>query len=394
MLQETPNMDALANAFLQSATDEPLIVKAEDLPTDSSGIDYSKIFFEPRVGESYTIKFITNPFGQKITHRGVYKSLPDPKRKGKTFQYVSSGSAKTCKVLELFFELHEKKKSGDALAIKKIDEFLGKKNQACAIIQIHSSPVAEEIGLYRLFTFSTFGPNPTIANLIDGASNPTEAQIREGEVKEDLFDIFDSIALIIQCEEADFEGIKGRDYGKSSWSKKRRGAYIEYENAAGEKVKYEFNKTDMLNTPEAKEAFQALIKKLSEPELSIHNYFAYKPLGHEKTDENTEKYLVEVNAKVDEIVPIIRNAQSIAEIKQYGIVVPENTTSDSAQLIGGAKASDILKDSVPSELAASIMNDGPAQTETPAASSPVETPAVSSPAISGNADVADILASN
>lgn len=375
------NLDAMAAAFLHSSSDEPLIVKAEDIQQEGGGINYSEIFFEPVPGESYTIKFITNPFGEKLTHRSVYKSLPDPKRKGKTFQFVSSGSAKTCPVLELFFELHALKKGGDALATKKIDEYLGRKNQACAIIQIQSSAKSEEIGMYRLFTFPTYGPNPTIANLINAVSNPTDAQIREGEVKEDLFDIFDSIALIVECEEAEYEGVKGRDFAKSSWSKKRRGAFISYENEAGEKVRYDFNDKEKLSTPEAKEAFGKLIEKLREPNLSVHNYFAYKPLGHEMTDEDTEKYLVDVNAKVAEIVPIIKNANSIAEIAQYGIAVAETQGTDSAQMIGGAKASDILKDSAPSELASSILGNSSNE----GVVAPVASPA------SMNPDVADIL---
>jgi hypothetical protein len=53
-------------------------------------------------------------------------------------------------------------------------------------------------------------------------------------------------------------------------------------------------------------------------------------------------------------------------------------------MIGGAKASDILKDSAPSELASSILNDAPepnAETTAP----------VSAPAPVGNQTVNDIL---
>lgn len=382
--KEIPNMDLMANAFLHSADDEKLIVKAEDIVQEGSGIDYSKHFFEAQVGKSYTLKFITNPFGDKITHRKIYKNLPDPKRKGKRFQYVSSGSAKTCKVLEAFFELHALKKEGNPLAIQKLDEYMGVTNQACALVQILSSPEPNEIGMFRMFTFSTFGPNPTIANMIDAKSNPTKEMIDNGFAKEDIFNIFESSVLILQCEEAEYEGRKGRDFGKSQWSPGKKGAVIKWTDTEGNEKSHTFSNNDIVDgkiKPEVSEAFAALVKELSNPDLSIHNYFAYKTIGHEKNTEDTEKYLVDLHAKVDEIIPVILKATSISAISSYGVATQEGTT-DSAKLIGGQSASDILKDSIPNELADSIMNDGNIKEE----------PKPEAPAT--NSDVADILSGN
>ena len=122
-------------------------------------------------------------------------------------------------------------------------------------------------------------------------------------------------------------------------------------------------------------AFRALIGKLTHPDLSIHNYFAYKTIGDSKNTEDTEKYLVQLEEKVKEIIPVIRNAKSIAEITNYGVA---EQPKDSATMIGGAKASDILKDSAPSELASSILNDAPE-------------PNAETPAPVGNQTVNDIL---
>lgn len=380
------NLDAMASAFLHSA-DEVIIVKAEDLPLDGSGIDYKKSFFEPQVGKSYTVKLITNPGGLSITHRSIYKDLPDPKRKGKKFHYVSSGSAKTCQALELFFELFNLKKNGDPVATLKIEKYLGKTNQGAVLVQVLSSPDPEEIGIYRMMSFSTFGPNATIANLIEKKVNPTKEMLENGYEKEDVFNIFGSNALIIQCEEAEYDGVKGRDFSKSEFSKNTRSAYVKYINEAGEEVKYEFSKADIVDgkiRPEALEPFKHLIKELQNPDISIHNLFAYKTIGDPKNSEDTEKYLKTLDEKINEIIPVIRKAKNIAEIEQYGVTDSSATSTDSATMIGGAKASDILKDSAPSELASSILNDGPAAT--------IPAPAeIAQQATNSNPDVNDIL---
>ena len=94
------------SAFLDTSFSEELVVKAEDV-IQQGGINFSEIFFEPQVGKTYRVKFVKNPKGTDLTLRRVYKKLPDPERRGKSFHYVSSGVASTDKVLSLFFDLNK-----------------------------------------------------------------------------------------------------------------------------------------------------------------------------------------------------------------------------------------------------------------------------------------------
>lgn len=351
---------SLEQAFFQQASFdvENVAVLAEDLP-QSSGLSWDKIFFEPQVGESWTVKFVTNIFGQSITHRQVYKTLPDPKRRGKLFHYVSSGSAKTCKVLELFFDLHAEKKNGSPLAEQKIDKYLTRANQACVIVQLLDGPRPELINQFRLYIFSTFGPNPEIANLIKKRLSPDEDLIKDGQKPENVFDVFNSPVLRLKCEESEFDGKKGRSYGKSDWMKTYRGVLVPVQNEKDETTYQELT-NEMVNRdekgnptsvkPEYQDLFKALLEVLKSDELSVYNYFEYKTPEDERNTEETKKYLEDVFAKVDEIVPVIKNAKSIAEIEAYGAVDTSGTSKDSATVINGKSKSDILKDSVPSEL--------------------------------------------
>lgn len=379
--------DAMQGAFLQNSA-ENVVVLAEELPQEGGGIDYSKHFWEPQVGKSYTIKFITNPFGEPLTHRKIYKNLPDPLRQGKKFQVVSSNSAKTCDVLQLFFDLHALKKDGDPLAIQKLDNYMGITAQACALIQVLSSPDPAEVGIFRMFQISTAGPSPALANLINKKLNPTKEAIANGFEKEDIFNVFESAVLMIECEESDYDGRKGREYGKSDWAKKERGCFVDIKDEAGNVTeRYTFSKADIVDgkvRAEALPAFKQLITELSNPDLSIHNYFSYKAIGDPKNSEDTEKYLVQLQEKIKEIVPIIKNAKNISEIANYG-KGGGTSTGDSATMIGGTKASDILKDSIPSELSASIMND------TPVVEKPSENAANPADLGASNPDVMNIL---
>ena len=367
--------DLLKKAFLQPVEQE-IIVKAEELPQEG-GVDFSKTFFEPQVGMDYTIKFIQNIGGENLVHRKVYKNLPDPTRRGKTFQFISSGVASTCKALELFFDLNNLKKNGDVLAIQKIEEFLGATNQAACVVQILESPVKEDIGNFRLMSFSNFGPNATVANLINEKLNPTPAQIKAGYEKENIFDLFDSPVLLLSCTEATYEGRKGRDFTKTSWSKKNRGAFVITDEATG-KI-HTFSKNDVVNgefaSPEAEAAFVKVLDILQAPQLSMHNYFEYKVKGDPKNSEETEKYLETLYKKVDEIIPVIKNAKNIHDIKNYGKIdnsdQPTPGHNDGAQIIGNKSAADILKDSAPSELSGLVGNsqtEQPTQSSTPSTS--------------------------
>jgi hypothetical protein len=410
------NMDALKAAMLTTKTDVSQAVKAEDIPL-GGGMDYSLIFFEPQVGKSYTVKLLRNlesttlAGNNDIIHRKVYKNLPDPTRRGKTFQSVSSNNAKTDKVLDAFFQLHALKKNGDALAIQKIDDFLSVTNQGCSVVQVLESDDAAEIGIIRLFTFSTFGPNATIANLIDEKLNPSEAKQKQGFEKEDIFDSFGSSALFIQCDEADYDGRKGRDFTKSAFTKNIRGAYVKLEDGREHTFTQADKNADGSLADGLDDFFSALIANMTKPELSIHNYFAYKALNDPKNTEDTNKYLIDLALKIDEIIPVILNATSIQEIKSYGTVATGSTEgSDSATTLSGASAQDILKNSAPTELVDSVLAAGasPVQAPTPppaaqtqqappAAEAPVQSaPAAEAPATSAeitqkSPDVEDIL---
>lgn len=360
-MSQNPN-DALKNAFLQStiSDDTQIAVKAEDVQ-NNSGIDFSKHYFEPKIGSSYLVKFLPNPGGSPLTHRSLYKNLPDPERKGKSFHYVGSGSAKTCEVLELFFELNTLKKDGDAVAEKKIEKYLSRTNQACSKVQIITSPIKEEIGMVRMMTFSTFGPNASIANLINKKLNPTKDQLTQGFEKEDIFNIFESSCMSIVCTEANYDGVKGRDFTKSDWAPKKRGALVKYLENDVEK-EYVFTSKDLVNgaiRPEATVPFNEFVSLVTNEDYDIRNFFAYKEVDDEKNSKETNDYLKSVFAKVAEIVPVIRE-KSLQEIAQYGKKENKAAGPDANGKTGGAK--DVFADSVPEELMGSVMSEGATKT--------------------------------
>lgn len=346
-------LDALQSALLGPSfdvnSDEVIAVKAEDVQ-QGGGIDFSKHYFEPRVGETYLIKLLPNPGGELITHRSVYKSLPDPERKGKTFHYISSGNAKTCPALELFFELNAKKKEGDAVAEKKIEKYLSRTNQGCVKVQILQSPKAEEVGMIRMMSFTTFGPNATVANLINLKMNPTKDQIKQGYEREDIFNLFESSVMSLVCEEATYDGIKGRDFTKSSWAPKKRGAIAIKEDGTTR----EFKATDVKDgklTAEAKEWFDAFLKNFNNPDYDIFRYFAYKEVGDPRMDKETADYVKSVWDKVNEIIPVIRD-KSLAEIANYG---KKEVKTEGKDGDGKKSGTNVLAESVPDELAGSVM---------------------------------------
>lgn len=365
-------LDALSAALLGPSFDvnseEKIAVKAEDVQ-QGGGIDFSKHFFEPRVGETYLIKLLPQKPGEElVNHRSVYKNLPDPERKGKSFHYISSGNAKTCPALDLFFELNAKKKEGDAVAEKKIEKYMSRTNQGCVRIQILSSPKAEEIGTVRMFSFATFGPNATVSNLINMKLNPTKEQIAQGYEREDIFNLFESSVMSIVCTEAVYDGIKGRDFTSSSWAPKKRGAIsINDENKTRE-----FKASDIKNgslTDEAKPWFVMFLKKfMQNPDYDIHRYFSYKPIDDPKMDKETSDYVNNVWNKVNEIIPVIRD-KSLAEIAAYG----KKDTSDATKAGSDkAKGTNVLADSIPDELAGSVMSAVNAKTKAPVSDAPVD----------------------
>ena len=347
-------LDALQSALLGPSFDvnseEKIVVKAEDLQAE--GMNWADTFFEPQPGETYLIKLLPNPGGDLITHRSLYRSLPDPERKGKTFRYTSSGNAKTCPVLDLFFELNAKKKEGDQVAEKKIEKYLSRTNQGCVKIQILQSKKAEDIGKIRLFVFSTFGPNAHISNLINQKLNPTKEQIDMGFEREDIFNIFDSPVMTVVCEKSTFEGREGRDFSKSGWAPKNKGAIAI--NEKGESR--QFKKDDCVNrqlTEEAKPWFNAFIKQMSDPKTNVKIQFAYKTGDEPELDEETRNYVKATRKKVDEIVPVIRDC-SLADIAKYGKKEAESS-DDKKDGDKKPKVKNVMEESLPDEMAGSVM---------------------------------------
>lgn len=343
-------LDALQSALLGPSFDvnseEKIAVKAEDL--QEGGMNWADTFFEPQPGESYLIKLLPNPGGDLITHRSLYRSLPDPERRGKTFRYISSGNAKTCPVLELFFELNSKKKEGDAVAEKKIEKYLSRTNQACVKIQILQSKKPEDIGKIRLFVFSTFGPNAHISNLINQKLNPTKEQIEQGYEREDIFNIFESAVMSVVCEESTYDGQKGRDFSKSSWAPKHKGAIAIDE--AGKS--YQFQASDCVDRQlkeEVKPWFMAFVKAMSDPKIDVKKQFAYKTGDEPELDEDTKAYVKATRKKVDEIVPVIRD-YSLNDIAKYG-----KKEAESDEKSDKKKSKNVMEESLPDEMAGSVM---------------------------------------
>lgn len=322
--------------------EELIAVKAEDVQS-GNGFDFSKYFWEPQAGNSYLVKFLPNPGGDLITHRSIYRSLPDPDRKGKTFRYVSSGSASTCPVLSLFFDLHALKKDGDAVAAKKIEKYLSRTQQGCVRVQILNSPVKEEIGQIRMYVFSTFGPNATVANLIQEKLNPTKEQKEAGFERQDIFNIFSSPVLSLVCKESTYDGIKGRDFSASAWAPKQRGAVVYFEDGTSR----EFKATDIVDgklTPEAEPAFKRFVEVFKSDDYNPKLHFAYRPLSEVPEDDPNYEYLKSVQSKVDRIVPVIRN-KSLTEIAEFG-TVEKQTEEKESRNIQAASVPDELQDIV------------------------------------------------
>lgn len=352
--------------------EELVAVKAEDVQS-GGGFDFSKYFWEPQVGCTYLVKFLPNPGGELITHRSIYRSLPDPDRKGKTFRYVSSGSASTCPVLSLFFDLHAMKKEGDAVAAKKIEKYLSRTQQACARVQILHSPKKEEIGQIRMFVFSSFGPNAIVANLINEKLNPTKEQKEAGFERQDIFNIFSSPVLSLVCKETTYDGIKGRDFSGSAWAPKQRGAVVYFEDGTSR----EFKATDNVDgklAPEAAEAFKRFVEVFKSDDYNPKIHFAYRPLSEVPEDDPNYEYLKSVQSKVDRIVPIIRE-KSLTEIAEYGTAEKVSEEKESRNITAA---------SVPDELQDIV---GAQETPAKAATSGVTT----TPAATGDDELDDIL---
>lgn len=354
---------ALMSALVQGTNLDNVVAKAEDIVT--GGMKWDEIFFEAQPGNEYLIKFLPNLSGNPITHRSQYRNLPDPDRKGKTFRWTSSGNAATDPVLNLFFELHQEAKNGDKVAEMKCKKYLTNTNQAACVIQILKSPNPEEVGKIRIMTFSSYGENATIANLIKNKISPSENKLKLGEKPEDIFNVFGSSALYLVCKKImvpqnDGPAIAGRGFSESTWIEKRSyGAVAILEDGS----QHEFTSADIdPATKQVKENvmpfFNKLIEELQNPKINVHNYFEYCEPGDPRNTPETEEYLKKVTKKVNEIIPIIRD-KSLKEIAEYGRKDTSDSgasSTDSATTINGSKAKDILAEAVPTEITNSVMN--------------------------------------
>ncbi|KAA6378300.1 MAG: hypothetical protein EZS28_026173 [Streblomastix strix] len=371
----TNPQDALKSSLLKSTFDNPeskVIVKAEDVQQGAS-VDFNKIYFQPEFGKTYDIKLLPSIGEESVNTHQVYKSLPDPDRKGKTFRYISSGNSKTCSVLQLFFDLNNLQKQGDVQAEQKIKKYLGKVNEACVTVQIQASDKPEEVGIFRLFSFSNFGLNAYLAKLIDSALNPSEKDLADGEAKkEDLFNIFDSLILRLVCEKSTFpdpvtgQPREGRDFSKSKWLKKRGGAIAVWTEGE-EKKTYKFSADDykdgIFTNAEATAAFDKLAESLLHEDLSVRNWFMYTPLGHEKNTKRTNEYLESVLKKVEEIVPVIEKS-SLKEIANYGRKESETEGKEGDSKTSNKDgATDIYNEAIPEELKGSTVFESKGKTK-------------------------------
>jgi hypothetical protein len=339
-------LDLVKNVSLDK--DLKVVVKADELVSQR---DWSLIFFEPEVGNQYTIKFLPNlddRVGGDIIHRSYYKDLPDPNKKGNSFRYIPKTHDDP--VLELFFELNDLKKSGDQVAEAKIKKYLQRKQQACCKIQILSSPKKEDIGKIKLFRFQSWGDNATIANLILQKERPSQAQIEDGDEKENIFNIFGSSVLNIVCEEANFAGEKGRSFTKSTWLRKNRGAFISLPSGDS----HEFSENDLDENKNYKKEVipyvEEFIKQLTDPSIAIGRWFSYCDETYPGLTEDEKQYFINNKKKVLEIVDVIRD-RSLRDIANYG-------KADNSVKEGTAK--NILQESIPDELADIVdKNDKP-----------------------------------
>jgi hypothetical protein len=340
----------LEQAFLAPIElgDEKIVVRAEDMyASGGEKIDFSKHYFEPQPGHSYIIKILPMAgydVKDQVSTRILYRSLPDPERKGKSFHYVAS-SERNDPVLNLFFELWRANENGDPSANIKIDKYLKRSSQACVKVQILSSPQDPSIvGNIRLFIFSNAGQNATISQLIEKKLNPTKNQIEAGFERENIFDIFSSSVIAIECKEATIgDGMKVRDYSTSDWSPKKRGAIgIIRDDDGNIKSQHEFTPADKVDgklKPEIKPFFDAFVKEATDKDVDLYRWFQYKKSGDKRNDEELETYLKSLEEKVATVIPIIKT-KSLAEIQAY--FQSDETTPDDK--------TDIMKASIPNEL--------------------------------------------
>jgi hypothetical protein len=340
----------LEQAFLNPMDlgSEKIVVRAEDMiESGGSKIDFSKHYFEPQPGQNYLVKILPMagyPVSDQVATRVLYRSLPDPERKGKSFHYVASGE-RNDPVLTLFFDLYRQNEAGNPTAQMKIDKYLRRSSQACAKVQILNSSDPTQIGNIRLFIFSNAGQNATISQLLEKKLNPTKAQLEAGFEREDIFNIFGSPVLAMECKETAFgDGMKARDYTHSDWSPKKRGAIGIIRNEDGTvKSQHEFTAADIVDgkiKPEIKPYFEAFVSEATHIDTDLYRWFSYKKVGDKRNDEELDAYLKTLDEKLKIVLPMLKT-QSLNDIQAFFASSDDEDTSENK---------DILKSAIPDEL--------------------------------------------
>ena len=153
--------------------------------------------------------------------------------------------------------------------------------------------------------------------------------------------------MSLVCEKATYEGKEGRDFSKSGWAPKHKGAISINENGESR----QFTEKDYVDgklTEEAKPWFQAFLKQFNNPNIDIKKYFAYKSGDEPELDDETRNYVKSTMEKVKEIVPVIRDC-SLQEIANYGKKETTSTTDSNKK----AKSKNVMEESIPDEMTGS-----------------------------------------
>lgn len=374
---------------------DKVAVISEDFQSES-GHDFSKTFIQAEFDEEWELKLLPNFENQgqtsiqdNIVNRQMYKRLPDLTRTGKRFRYIANPNPNDDDVMQLFFDLHKKKEAGDALAEALIAEFLSAPNEACVVAQVIGTPKGKEDkrGEVLLFPFSNGKNNAPIATIINNKLNPKNSR----EKKVNVFDMLLSPSLYLSCVKKMYDKKEGRDFSASSFSSTDVSPLIEVDGVLthftaddlnwSEKTVKKADGTEetmkyATGFKDAKfaEGFQKFLEKFKNPDISIHNHFAYKAPKDPRNSEETEKFIVENFDKMKKAVALIKNAKSVDEVLQAIGSDASATTNAEGETMDGTKAGDLLKSSTAGLLNNSTMNAQTTTTETKVDSTP--TPSV------------------
>lgn len=363
--------DDLMGAALATRSEDEKVAITEDAIRDEeggSGVDWDKIFFDAEIGKTYVVKFLRllkAPNKKDIQHAEIYTGLPDPDYKDSTLRYVSFGRKHpnapkgTDPVLQVFFDLKKREKGGCGISEQKISKYLSRRSLNCCLVQILEHPDPEMVGAIRLMTFQMGGDGATITLALDAKMNPTRGK------RVDVFDLFETPAMEIICEEKVFpstnggEPKKGRSFAKSKWIDGELYSAIGIiRDEEGKKIdSHEFKKADLDEKgnvkPELMKYFKALISEMVSPDVDIYNWFLPKISGDPRNTEDTEARCKEIEDKLERMLPILRDG-SLSDIATMG-------KGENPNKSGGDKSASASKnataDELPDEFKDSVMSE-------------------------------------